>query len=59
VHTYAIREVAAAEAGPVLKEYISVASATRPYFRADKTAPISEFVAEAAFHPVLELTPIR
>ena len=55
-HTYAIREVSAAEAGPVLQAYISVASATRPYFRADKTAPVSEFVAEAALHPVLELT---
>jgi hypothetical protein len=56
VHTYAIREVSAAEAGPILKDYVAVASATRPYFRADKAAPVSEFVAEAALHPVLELT---
>jgi deazaflavin-dependent oxidoreductase (nitroreductase family) len=56
VHTYAIREVSAAEAGPILKDYVAVASATRPYFRADKTAPVSEFVAEATLHPVLELT---
>jgi hypothetical protein len=59
VHTYTIREVSAAEAGPILKTYISVASATRPYFRADKTAPVGEFVAEAALHPVLQLTAIQ
>jgi deazaflavin-dependent oxidoreductase (nitroreductase family) len=59
VHTYAIREVSAAEAGPILKAYMSVARATRPYFRVDKTAPVSEFVAEAALHPVLELTAIQ
>jgi deazaflavin-dependent oxidoreductase (nitroreductase family) len=53
---FTIREVAAAEAGPILKQYIGVASATRPYFRADKDAPISEFVDEAELHPVLELS---
>lgn len=58
-HKYAVREVSAVEAGPILKQYVSVASATRPYFRADKTAPINEFIAEAALHPVLELTVIR
>ncbi len=56
VHTFTIREISAAEAGPILKQYIAVASATRPYFRADKDAPISEFIAEAELHPVLELT---
>ena len=35
---YAIREIAAAEAGPVLKRYVGVATATRPYFQADKDA---------------------
>ena len=53
---YTIREVAAAEAGPILKQYVAVASATRPYFRADPAAPVSEFVAEATRHPVFELT---
>jgi deazaflavin-dependent oxidoreductase (nitroreductase family) len=56
--SYTIREVSAVEAGPILKQYISVASATRPYFRADMAAPESEFVAEAILHPVLELTPV-
>ncbi len=53
--TYTIRPVTAAEAGPILKQYVAVASATRPYFRADRSAPVSEFVAEAHLHPVFEL----
>lgn len=56
--TCTIREVPAAEAGPILKQYVAVASATRPYFRADKTAPVSEFIAEAHLHPVFELTEV-
>ncbi|NMO53977.1 nitroreductase family deazaflavin-dependent oxidoreductase [Actinoplanes sp. TBRC 11911] len=56
---YAIREVPADEAGPVLKRYVVVASATRPYFDADKDAPVADFVAEAPRHPVFELLPIR
>ena len=55
---YAIREVSAEEAGPVLKRYVAVATATRPYFQADKDAPVEEFVAEADRHPVFELLPI-
>jgi deazaflavin-dependent oxidoreductase (nitroreductase family) len=55
---YAIREVPAGEAGPVLKRYVGVATATRPYFRADKDAPVEDFVAEADRHPVFELLPI-
>jgi deazaflavin-dependent oxidoreductase (nitroreductase family) len=56
MHSFTVREVSAVEAGPILKQYVAVASATRRYFRADRAAPISEFVAEAALHPVLELT---
>jgi deazaflavin-dependent oxidoreductase (nitroreductase family) len=55
---YGIREVSAAEAGPVLKRYIGMAAPTRPYFRADKDAPIEAFVAEAELHPVFQLLPI-
>jgi deazaflavin-dependent oxidoreductase (nitroreductase family) len=55
---YTIREAPAAEAGRVLKQYVEVASATRPYFLADSTAPVSEFVAEAHLHPVFELTAV-
>jgi deazaflavin-dependent oxidoreductase (nitroreductase family) len=56
LRTFTFRELPAVEAGPILKQYIAVASATRPYFRADRSSPVSEFVAEAALHPVLELT---
>lgn len=55
---YAVREVSAGEAGPVLKRYVGVATATRPYFQAEKEAPVEEFVAEAHRHPVFELVPI-
>ncbi|HVQ91825.1 MAG TPA: nitroreductase family deazaflavin-dependent oxidoreductase [Mycobacteriales bacterium] len=53
---YTVREVSAAEAGPVLKRYVDVASATRPYFRASKDSPAADFAAEADRHPVFELT---
>jgi deazaflavin-dependent oxidoreductase (nitroreductase family) len=55
---YAVREVGAGEAGPVLKRYVAVATATRPYFAADKDAPVEDFVAEADRHPAFELLPI-
>jgi len=53
---YSVRELTAQEAGPVLKKYLAIASATRPYFIATKTSPVAEFVAEAAKHPVFALT---
>jgi hypothetical protein len=56
---YAVREVPAWETGPVLKRYVGVATATRPYFGADKDAPVEEFVAEADRHRVFELLPIN
>jgi deazaflavin-dependent oxidoreductase (nitroreductase family) len=56
--SHAVREVPAKEAGPVLKRYVGVATATRPYFQADKDAPVEDFVAEADRHPVFELLPI-
>lgn len=40
----------------MLKRYVAVASATRPYFAAHKDAPVEDFVAEAGRHPVFELT---
>jgi deazaflavin-dependent oxidoreductase (nitroreductase family) len=48
---YAIREVRPDEAGPILKRYIGIASATRPYFQAGKDSPVDDFVAEAHRHP--------
>lgn len=55
---YAIRQASAEEAGPVLRRYVAVATATREYFEADKDAPVQRFVAEADRHPVFELVPI-
>jgi len=54
--TYAVREVPPEEAGPVLKQYVQIARPTRPFFRADKDAPVEEFIGEADRHPVFELT---
>jgi deazaflavin-dependent oxidoreductase (nitroreductase family) len=56
---YTIREVTPEEAGPVLKQYVSISRPTRRYFHASKDAPVDEFVAEADRHPVFELIPIQ
>ena len=55
---YVIREVGPEEAAPVLKRYIGIAGAARPYFQASKDSPVEDFVAEAQRHPVFELTPL-
>jgi deazaflavin-dependent oxidoreductase (nitroreductase family) len=55
---YTVREVGAAEAGPVLKCYVEVATKTRPYFEAKTDAPVEDFIAEADRHPVFELIPL-
>jgi deazaflavin-dependent oxidoreductase (nitroreductase family) len=54
---YTVREVSAQQAGPVLKQYVRIAIAARPYFQASKEAPVEDFVAEADRHPVFELVP--
>lgn len=54
-HHYTLREVAADEAGPVLKRYVAVATKTRAQFRATKDSPATDFAAEADRHPVFEL----
>jgi len=53
---YAVREVGPAEAGPVLKRYVGIASRARASFQASKDSPVEDFVAEAHRHPVFELT---
>jgi deazaflavin-dependent oxidoreductase (nitroreductase family) len=53
---YAVREVGAEEAAPVLKRYLGIATKTRACFKAGENAPVEEFVAEAEGHPVFELT---
>jgi len=55
---YTIRELPAAEAGPILKRYIGFAGATRPFFQASKDSPVDDFIAEADRHPVFALTPV-
>lgn len=55
---YTLREVPPAEAGPILKRYLAIAGATRPYFLATKDSPVDAFIAEADRHPVFALTPI-
>lgn len=55
---YAVREVGPQEAGPVLKEYVTVARVTRPYFAARMDDPPESFAREAGDHPVMELVPV-
>jgi deazaflavin-dependent oxidoreductase (nitroreductase family) len=56
VDTFAAEEVDAGEAGPVLREYLSRARVTAPFFDAKRGDPVDTFVAEAARHPVFRLT---
>jgi deazaflavin-dependent oxidoreductase (nitroreductase family) len=53
---YAIRELGPEEAAPILKRYVGIASATRPYFEARRDSPVELFRSEAHRHPVFELT---
>jgi deazaflavin-dependent oxidoreductase (nitroreductase family) len=55
---YHVREVGPEEAGPVLKQYVTVASVPRPYFAATVDDPPEAFSREASRHPVMELVPI-
>jgi deazaflavin-dependent oxidoreductase (nitroreductase family) len=55
---YTLRQLPAAEAGPILQRYVRIAPATRPYFQASKDSPVGAFIAEADRHPVFELAPI-
>ena len=52
---YTIRELSPAQSAPILKRYIRIAPATRPYFQASKDSPAAAFIAEAHRHPVFEL----
>ena len=56
---YTVREVGPDEAAPILKRYVGIASATRPYFQANKDSPVELFRAEAHRHPVFELTVVE
>jgi len=53
--TQRIEELAPQQAGPVLKRYVQHERIVRPWFDAHPEAPVEEFVAEAARHPVFRL----
>ena len=55
---YAVREVSADEAGPVLKRYVAIATKTRAQFEATPDSRVEDFVAEADRHPVFELVAV-
>ena len=50
-----IRELAPAEAAPVLRLYVTRVPITRPYFDVTPASPIADFEAEASRHPVFRL----
>jgi len=52
-----VREVRdAADAAPVLKQYLALTGPPARYFHAGKDDPVERFAAEAMAHPVFELT---
>jgi hypothetical protein len=53
--TVAIAELGPEEAAPVLKQYVTKASITRPFFDAKLDSPLEAFVAEAHRHPVFRI----
>jgi deazaflavin-dependent oxidoreductase (nitroreductase family) len=53
--TVAIAELGPEEAAPVLKQYVTEAPITRPFFDAQPDSPLGEFVAEAHRHPVFRI----
>jgi deazaflavin-dependent oxidoreductase (nitroreductase family) len=56
---YRTREASPHEAAPVLKRYLAIAPKARPQFATPPEAPAEQFVAEAARHPVFELTGVE
>ena len=50
-----VTEVEAAEAGPVLRNYLRHAPVTRGFFDVSASDPVEAFIAEAPRHPVFRL----
>src|SRR3954469_8311856 len=50
-----IEEVDSQTAAPVLREYLRKTPVRKPFFTAKRNAPVAEFAAEAARHPVFRL----
>ena len=55
---YAVEELSLADAGPILRDYLQFAGATKDFFVARKDSPVEDFIKEASRHPVFALTPI-
>jgi deazaflavin-dependent oxidoreductase (nitroreductase family) len=55
---YAVTELSFAAAGPILRDYLQFAGATKEYFVAKKGSPVEEFIQEADRHPVFLLSAI-
>ena len=55
--TVRVKELAPEAAAPLLKAYVERVPVTRPYFDAAPDAPLAEFAAEAAKHPVFQVVP--
>ena len=55
--TVRVKELAPEAAAPILKAYVKRVPITRPYFDAAPDAPLAEFAAEAAKHPVFQVVP--
>src|SRR4051812_9484055 len=49
---FTVTDVSSDDAGPVLKEYLQLAGAVRPYFVASKDSAVEVFVKEAHCHLV-------
>lgn len=50
-----IEEVTPTESAPILKTYLHNEAITQPYFEVSPDAPVEDFVAIAAAHPVFRL----
>jgi F420H(2)-dependent quinone reductase len=55
----AVRELAAPEAVPVLREYYRLGRVTRPFFDVSLRSSDEAWLAEATRHPVFELRPVE
>jgi deazaflavin-dependent oxidoreductase (nitroreductase family) len=53
--TVEITEVAASDAAPVLKRYLTQVAVVRPFFDVTPRSDLHDFVAEASRHPVFRI----
>ncbi len=53
---WAIEEVGAHEATPILQRYLKPVPLVRPFFDVSPDSPLAEFETEAPHHPVFRLT---